>query len=596
MYKNGFCPNIRGNWKQIVISSEMLETSVTNLGTPQSEAKSRQTALPPQDSLVSALEATARAGTLSITLHLGQEPVRLSGQDLLEGALRRAALLRSRGVARGDRVVLLTPTSPVFIETFLGANLIGAVPVPLASPMTFGTLGRYLQNLRAIVQSCGARVIMTSPRMRDAIAEDEPLRAQLDHVLCEEDTANGGAVDLRLASVSGSDTAFIQYTSGTTGLPKGAVISHRALVSNTYSIYHGLGITNADVVVSWLPMFHDMGLIGVLLTSICHPLDVQLLRPESFLMKPGRWLEIIAQTRGTLAPGPNFAYDLCVNRPPKTEGLDLGSWRSAMNGSEAVHPSTVKRFCERFAKDGFRPQSVMPVYGMAETTLAITFPGMDNTYETLCVDRAALEQRGQAVNSTAADAYEAVSVGRPVAGMSVRVTSPSGQVVTERTVGEVRVAGPSLMDGYFRNPEASNEAIQDGWLRTGDLGFMEAGRLFIVGRAKEVIIKGGRNFYPNDIEEVASDVNGVSRGGVAAFARPNADTGTDDLVVVAETREKDPASRERMVKEIRGELLAAIGVKADDIRVVPIGALPRTTSGKIRRKECARKIAQGEFA
>jgi acyl-CoA synthetase (AMP-forming)/AMP-acid ligase II len=574
----------------------MLETHAVDLGAPNGETQSQEAALPPHESLVSALEAAAREGTLSITLHLGQEPVRLSGRDVLEGALRRAALLRSRGVARGDRVVLLTPTSPVFIETFLGANLIGAIPVPLASPMTFGTLGRYLQNLRAILQSSGARVIMTSPRMREAIAEDEQVREQLDHVLCEEDTANGAAVDLRPVSVSASDTAFIQYTSGTTGQPKGAVISHRALVSNTYAIMRGVGITNADVVVSWLPMFHDMGLIGVLLTSICHPLDVHLLRPESCLMKTGRWVELIAQKRGTLAAAPNFAYDLCVNRPPKTtDGLNLASWRVALNGSEAVHPSTVKRFCDRFAKEGFRPQSMMPVYGMAETTLAITFPDQDNTYETLRVDRAALEQRGQAEACAAADAYEAVSVGRPVAGMSVRVTSPSGQVVAERTVGEVRVAGPSLMDGYFHNEEATLEALTDGWLRTGDLGFVQDGRLYIVGRAKEVIIKGGRNFYPNDIEQIASEIAGVSRGGVAAFARPNAETGTDDLVVVAETREKDPASRDRMVKEIRGELLAAIGVKADEIRVVGIGALPRTTSGKIRRKECARKIAQGEF-
>jgi fatty-acyl-CoA synthase len=563
---------------------------------PRAEVQSREAALSSHDSLVSALEKTAHGDLFSITLHLGQEPVRLSGKDLLEGARRRSALLRSRGVARGDRVVLLTPTSPVFIETFLGANLIGAIPVPLASPMTFGSLGRYLQNLRLIVQSSGARVIMTSSRMREAIAQDDQLREQLDHVLCEEDTANGAAIDTRLASVGAADTAFIQYTSGTTGQPKGAVISHGALVSNTYAIAQALAIADDDVVVSWLPMFHDMGLIGVLLTSICRPLEVHLLKPESFLMKPGRWLEILSQMRGTLAAAPNFAYDLCVSRHPQTTGLDLGRWRAALNGSEAVHPSTVKRFTERFAKGGFQAQAMMPVYGMAESTLAITFPDLDNKYQTLCVDRTALERSGQAIDSAAADAYQAVSVGRPVPGASIRVVAPSGQVVTERTVGEIHVAGPSLMDGYFRNEEASAQALPDGWLRTGDLGFVRSGRLFIVGRAKEVIIKGGRNFYPYDIEQIASEVAGVSPGAVAAFARPNADTGTDDLVVVAETRDKDPASRERMVKEIRGELLAAIGVKADEIRVVGIGALPRTTSGKIRRKECARKIAQGELA
>jgi fatty-acyl-CoA synthase len=573
----------------------MSETDLTIGSLPLGEARSPDASQSPHDSLVSAIEKAARDGILSITLHLGPEPTRLSGKDILDGALAKAALLRSRSVKKGDRVILLTPTSPGFIETFLGANLIGAIPVPLASPMTFGSLGRYLQNLRAIVENSGARVIMTSPRMRDAIAEDDLLRAQLDHVLVEED--RGGPVDgPLLASVSGSDTAFIQYTSGTTGVPKGAVISHRALVANTYSIAHSLRLTSSDTVVSWLPMFHDMGLIGILLTTICRPLEAHLLRPESFLMKPGRWLEILSQKRGTLAAAPNFAYDLCVNRPPKNADLNLENWRAALNGSEAVHPATVKRFSDHYLAHRFDPQAMMPVYGMAETTLAVTFPHLDDKYQLLPVDRTALEERGQAINSSSADVYQAVSVGYPVAGMSVRVTSTAGQTVSERTVGEIRVAGPSLMDGYYRNEEASTATLDQGWLRTGDLGFIERGRLFIVGRAKEVIIKAGRNFYPYDIEQVAADVTGVSRGGVAAFARPNSETGTDDLVVVAESREKDPTERERIVKEIRGELLAAIGVKADEIRVVGIGALPRTTSGKIRRKECAKKIGQGDLA
>ncbi len=553
---------------------------------------SPEPALSPHESLVAALETGARDNAPFLTLHLGGEPTVLDARAALEGARLRARLLQSRGVKRGDRVVLLMPTSCAFVETFLGANLIGAVPVPLASPMTFGGVGRYLRKLATIVETSGARLIMTSPRIREAIAEDELLKAQLDCVLCEDDTADGNGRELRLASVGGSDTAFLQFTSGTTGRPKGAIISHRALVSNTYAISKGIGIGPDDVVVSWLPLFHDMGLIGVLLTAICHVVPVHILRPESFLMKPGRWIELLGKQGGTLAAAPNFAYDLCVTRVRPMQGIDLAGWRAALNGSEAVHPATVKRFASHFSDNGFRPEAMMPVYGMAENTLAITFPHLDSKYETISVDRAALEQRGRAVRSQSADAHVAVSVGYPVAGASVRITESPGHVVSEGVVGEVETTGPSLMDGYFRNEQATSEALVDGWLRTGDLGFMEAGRLFIVGRAKEVIIKGGRNIYPYDVEQVASEVSGVVQGAVAAFSRPNSSTGTDDLVVMAETREKDPERRELMAKEIRGELLAVLGVKADEVRMGPVGCLPRTTSGKIRRSECARQLSQ----
>ncbi len=557
------------------------------------QAESSLPSRSPHETLVGALEKAAADDAPYLTLHTEREPIEFDARRALEGARRQAALLNERGVAKGDRVVLLTPTSPLFFESFYGANLIGAIPVPLASPMTFGGLGRYLQNLRGIIEDSGARVIVTSPRMKDAIAEDDALKQRLEQVLTEEDQPTGKGT-APSPSLDGKDTAFIQYTSGTTGRPKGAVISHHALVANTYAIDVGLNLVPEDVVVSWLPLFHDMGLIGTVLTTLCHPVHTHILRPEAFLMKPGRWIDLLSEKRGTIAASPNFGYDLCVSRGKTAPEIRLDSWRAALNGAEPIHPGTVQRFCDRYAEAGFDPGALMPVYGMAEATLAITFPRLDSKYELLTVDREILERDGKAVAGAAHDAYQAVSVGYPLAGTSVRIAAGPEGTATERTVGEVLVKSPSLMDGYYRNQEATAAALKDGWLHTGDLGFMDAGRLFIVGRAKEMIIKGGRNIYPYDVEQIAGETNGVTPGGVAAFARPNPRSGTDDLVVYAETREKGEEARAAIAKQITGELLAALSIKADEVKMVAVGSLPRTTSGKIRRGECARRAARGE--
>jgi acyl-CoA synthetase (AMP-forming)/AMP-acid ligase II len=339
-------------------------------------------------------------------------------------------------------------------------------------------------------------------------------------------------------------------------------------------------------------MFHDMGLVGVLLTSICHPYPVHVMSPESFIMRPARWLDLISRVGATLSPAPNFAYELCVARASEADlaNVRLDSWRVALNGAEPVHASTAGRFATRFSSRGFGADVVMPVYGMAESTLAVTFPRLEGKLQTLPIDRDALERERRAKPMDAG--HPAVSVGGPVAGMSVRVVDDHGRTTTEGEVGEILVQGPSLMDGYFRNEEASATALSDGWLRTGDLGFVQASRLFVSGRAKELIIKAGRNFHPYDIERVAGEVEGVRLGAVAAFGRPNDETGTDDLVVVIEASHTDTDKRARIMTDVRGELLAVLGVKPDDVRVCAVGAVPRTTSGKIRRGECARLFAR----
>jgi acyl-CoA synthetase (AMP-forming)/AMP-acid ligase II len=337
-----------------------------------------------------------------------------------------------------------------------------------------------------------------------------------------------------------------------------------------------------------LPLFHDMGLIGVVLTALCHGYPIHLLAPETFVMSPRRWLALIAEAKGTLTAAPNFAYDYCVSRARDDwQRVDLSSLRIALNGAEPVHKTTIDRFVDRFRSQGLSPDALMPVYGMAECTLAVAFPSLRHKLRTLRVDRTALEEGAVARLSCKSDAYEAVSVGRPVAGMSLGVFNQAGTLLAPGQVGEIRVGGPSLMDGYFRNETATREVLVDGLLRTGDLGFIAEDHLFITGRSKELIIKGGRNIHPDDVERAASAVPGLRVGGVAAFARGNLVTGTDDLVVLAETLERDAVSHARIEREVRGEILALLGVKVDAVHLCRIGGLPRTSSGKIKRRTCA---------
>ncbi len=529
---------------------------------------------PPYDTLVAALDAT---GGPPITFHGLREAPSLHGRDALALAGRWSALLRHHGVRRGDRVLLLLRTGPDFVGALLGTMLAGAVAVPLASPMTFGALDRYLANLAAIVDDAEARCLVTDARVAEALAVDPTLRRSLSVVLTAADLREAPRCQPPLPSLAASDTALLQYTSGTTGRPKGVVVSHRALVANAFAIAHGLCLEPHDVGVSWLPLFHDMGLIGVLLTAVCHPYPLHLMPPEAFLMRPTRWLRTLAETGGTLSAAPNFAYALCAGRAEGLDGARLDVWRRALNGAEPVQADTVSRFAARFAQDGFCPAAMTPVYGMAECTLAVTFPSPGDTL------RVVRSPSGQ--GSTLPG--EAVSVGAPVAGTSLGVFDPHGGVLTEGAVGEVRVASASCMDGYFRNDAASAAAFDGAWLKTGDLGFLDDGRLYLVGRARDLIIKGGRNHYAHDIERVAAEVHGVRAGSVAAFARPSAHTGTDDLVLVIESPEPRPAARARLVRDVRGGLLATLNLKADAVHLWPVGAIPRTTSGKVRRQACA---------
>ena len=547
---------------------------------------------PPHATMAAAMEAAARADAPLAVFHGGAEPVTLDARAAFRGALAWAHLLARHGVRRGDRVVLLVPTGPVFVTALLGAMLAGAAAVPLATPLTFGSIEPFLRNLSAILRSADARALVVSPRVLKVLqthGADLPIPPV---VLTEADVLDARADDAVLPDLDGNDTALIQYTSGTTGRPKGVVIPHRALVSNAFAIARGLRITQTDVGVSWLPLFHDMGLIGVLLTAVCHPYTLHLAGPEYFAMGAERWMRLASKVRATITAAPNFAYEHCAKRATKLDGERLDSLRLALNGAEPVHAATVRRFAKALEANGLSPTVSLPVYGMAECTLAVSFaePG---ALGTMSVDRARLEHDGVVIAALGDEAREVVSVGAPVAGTSVRVTDESGRPLGERHVGVLRVAGSSVMDGYFRDDEGSARALGDGWLDTGDLGFIADGRLYVTGRAKDLIIQGGRNVYPYDLERIATDACDLRAGGVVAFGRTAGESGTESIILVAESAEKDPTRREALVRELRGSILATLGVKVDDIHLVPLGAVPRTTSGKARRRECARLLETG---
>lgn len=539
--------------------------------------------------LIEALVRAAAARAPYLVLHVDAEPMRASADVVLEHARRWARALVDAGVRRGDPVALLLPTSIDFVGAFFGSLWLGAVPMPLASPMTFGPLDRYLDHLGLAIRHAGATALVTSPRISKAVhmaSLGETVRA----VLTPEDarkTSTRHAIEA--ADVGSRGPALLQYTSGTTGRPRGVVLTHGAIVANTTAIGAALGIDEHDVGVSWLPLYHDMGLIGAVLSALVGGYPLHLFSPEGFVMRPRRWLELMAASCGTLSTAPNFAYDLVVRRAEPT-GLDLSSWRAALDGAEPVHAVTLARFTEKLAACGLPRTAPTPVYGLAEATLAVSFHAPGTPIDVQEVDR-----HTSAIGSRVARAPEGrsvVAVGAPLPGVSVVIADAGGAPLAEDVLGEIRVRSPSLMLGYHRDEAASAAALDGEWLRTGDLGFVHEGRLYVSGRARDLIIQGGRNVYPEDVERIAVEAH-PSVLAAAAFARTDEESGTEDLVVVVEARGLDPQGKRGVESTIRGELLAAMGVRAGTVEVWPIGSIPRTSSGKVRRSACATHWASG---
>jgi fatty-acyl-CoA synthase len=508
--------------------------------------------------------------------------------EIAERAARCGGAMATLGVAPGDRVAIIAPTGIAFFDAFFGALWIGAVPVPLYPPVRLGRLEEYRRRTVAMLRSVDPALVVT----------DRSVSRILGTVLAEVDARWCRAGDLDGASgmppVTLDDDALglIQFSSGTTVEPKPVALSLRALVAQT-RILNGLWPpppTGEESGVSWLPLYHDMGLIGCVLPALERPGTLTLIPPEIFVAQPAIWLRTISRVGATISPAPNFAYALCVDRirDEDLEGVDLGPWWVALNGAEPVAASVLRRFVDRFADHGFRAEALTPVYGLSEAALAVTFSDLGRPFSSRTVDRTRLAEDG--VAETATHGTELVSVGRALPGFEIRVVDGSGTVVEDDVIGRVETRGPSLMDGYFGLPEATGAALRDGWLDTGDEGFLADGELFLTGRAKDVVIVNGRNHLPSDIEHALDEVPGVRTGCTAAVSLASGDGATERLLLLVESRDAASSDQQAtLVAACRDRVAAATGLMADHIEILAPGTLPRTSSGKIRRQEARRR-------
>ena len=519
-------------------------------------------------------------------------------RELATGAEAIASGLQHAGMQAGQTVAVMLPTSPEYFQVYFGILRAGGIPVPIYPPARLSQLEDHVLRHTGILTNAQAALLVTIPEAM-AVAHLLQVRVPgLRHVLTPKQLAMSQDRFVSIA-VHGEDIAFIQYTSGSTGNPKGVTLTHANLLANIRTIVQAIQATSHDVFVSWLPLYHDMGLIGAFLGTLYVGCPLVVMSPLAFLAKPERWLWAIHRFRGTLSAGPNFAYELCLRRieDGALEGLDLSCWRLAMNGAEAVSASTVVRFMQRFAKYGLKPVAIAPVYGLAEASVGLLFPPLGRGPRIDRVQREPLLRDGRAIPAGEDDATAVsfVACGRPLAGHAIRIVDASGNEVGERTEGLLEFVGPSATRGYFHNPGETARLFHGRWLDTGDRAYIAEGDVFLTGREKDIVIRGGRNLYPQQIEEAVGAVNGVRKGSVAVFGSPDPRTGTERLVVLAEVRSNNADKRAQLRDAISRAVFDIIGEPADDIVLAPPHTVLKTSSGKVRRSACRALYEQGRI-
>jgi acyl carrier protein len=505
---------------------------------------------------------------------------------LHQKALKIAAGLQSVGIKSRQTVAIMLPTSADFLACFYGTLFAGGIPVPIYPPSRPAQLQDHLTRQVGILNNAQSVFLITIPEARRLAYLVKALVPDLQHVVTPSDLLEDKGSYIQ-PIIQSTDTAFIQYTSGSTGTPKGVVLTHANLLANIRAMNRVVNTTPSDVFVSWLPLYHDMGLIGAWLGSVYCAYQLVLMSPLTFLSRPARWLWAIHQYGGSISGAPNFAYGLCLNKIDLAdlEGLDLSSWRLAFNGAEAINAHTMLAFIERFAPYGFRSGVMLPVYGLAEGSLGVAFPPLGRVPRIDHVQRESLSRWGQAipVDNVTADTVSFVSCGLPLPGHQIRVIDDFGVEAPERQVGKLEFRGPSATHGYFRNAEATSELFDDDWLVSGDLAYMADGEVFITGRLKDIIIRAGRNLYPHELEDAVGNVEGIRKGCVAVFGSMASEVGTEQLIVVAETRETEAERWDTIRSQISRVAVDVLGAPPDDIVLVPPASVLKTSSGKIRR-------------
>ena len=516
--------------------------------------------------------------------------------EIRERARAACGGMQALGIERGDRVALIFPTGIDFFVAFFGALLAGAVPVPLYPPARLGRREEYVRRTAQLLERSGARLILSESRLCRILGD----ALQETHLALGCRTLEDLPVESpRTILAAPSDLALVQFSSGTTGDPKPVALSHRAVAAQA-EILAGFWPDSPEQrqsCVSWLPLYHDMGLIGCVFPALARDATLTLFAPELFVACPALWLRTLSRYRATISPAPNFAYNLCLNRvsDKDMEGVDLSGWQTALNGAESISPGVLQAFCERFAAWGFRPEAMTPVYGLSEAALAVTFSDLARPYRVTHFDREKLAREGRARASV--NGREIVSVGRPVPGFRLRIVGPEGCDLPAGDVGQVWIQGPSLMEGYLGDPEATANVLRDGWLDTGDLGFQYAGELYLAGRAKDAVILRGRNHAPEEIERAVEEVPGLRTSSAVAVSWLPEDAPGEELALFVEaSRQAAPEELAALPDACREAVLGATGLAVDRLEVLAPGTLPRTSSGKLRRGETLRLYLAGELA
>ena len=523
-----------------------------------------------------------------------REPQFYNYDEILKRATKSAGSFQSRGMEKGDRVAVILPTALSFFDTFLGTQLGGGIPAALYPPVRLGKLTEYFDRTRRMLNKIGASYLVTDSRIKKiigpAVSDVPSLREVIDAKDLIEDKP------WTPVEVDPDSPAFLQFSSGTTREPKAVIMTHRNLMHNLEMIdtfFHGYSDeAAARGGVCWLPLYHDMGLVGCLYIALYHPGTCSFIPPEQFIAAPWIWMETVSKYKPLISPAPNFAYGLCVSKikDKHMEGLDLSPWVFAFNGAEPIDIGVMNQFIEKFGKWDFPPETMTPVYGLAEAGLAVTFSDPRTVPVVKEFDRDMLAEQGKAVPGKG---RELPSVGKPMKGLEVVIMDDNYEKLPDGHVGRILAHGPSITPGYYNDPEITENTVRDGWLDTGDLGFIFEGDLYICGRAKDLIIIRGRNIAPQEIEDLLGEIEGIRAGCTMAVGHEM--EGGEQLLVFAEKDVKSDRPSEEMATEIKQRVSSGMALTPHHVEILAPGTLPRTSSGKMRRADALRMFLSGEL-
>ncbi len=516
--------------------------------------------------------------------------------ELRRRAISTARKLLSLGLKRGDRVGVIAETGPDFMAVFFGCQYAGLIPCPMPYTMYIGGKDSYVERVAGMLSAAKAGTVITGDDLLGHVSEGAA-KAGVARVLTHAALEALPEAATKLEPFGPNENAYIQYSSGSTSSPKGVLISQAAIIANARGILReGLALTPDDRAFSWLPLYHDMGLVGFCLSPMLGQVSVDYLATTAFARRPALWLKLMSDNGTTITYSPSFGYDLAARRiNGDAVTLDLSRLRVAGIGGDMVRADVLQSFAAMLSVARFQPEAFLPSYGMAETTLAISFAAAREPFRVDSVDRHALKMLGRAVPASGEHARSFVVCGRPLSTSTVEIRDEQGRALPERHVGRIFVKTPSLMSGYFQNDEATDAAIGgDGFLDTGDMGYWLDGEIVITGRAKDLILHNGRNIWPQDIEWAAEQIEPLRAGDVAAFAVEGED-GDDDVVVLVQCRLQDEAQIEALRHEVAAVVHRSAGVECRVV-MAPPKSLPFTSSGKLSRSGAKAKYLSGEIA